>query len=79
MTARGYLLTVFRELAKLPGAAELVDARHNPVWVLAPSPTGAEGLLDFFRNPNKQGEPAPEFDDINPYAVAITRFRPTIW
>jgi hypothetical protein len=46
---REYLLAVFRELAHLPGAREVFDARHNPVWVLAPSSEGARELLDFFQ------------------------------
>jgi hypothetical protein len=46
---REYLLTVFRELSHLPGAREVFDARHNPVWVLAPSSEGARALLDFFQ------------------------------
>lgn len=46
---REYLLAVFRELAHLPGAREVFDARHNPVWVLAPSSEGARALLDFFQ------------------------------
>ncbi|MCA9632567.1 MAG: BREX-2 system adenine-specific DNA-methyltransferase PglX, partial [Myxococcales bacterium] len=35
--------------AHLPGAREVFDARHNPVWVLAPSSDGARALLDFFQ------------------------------
>jgi hypothetical protein len=46
---REYLLAVFRELAHLPGAREVFDAAHNPVWVLAPSSAGARALLDFFQ------------------------------
>lgn len=46
---REYLLAVFRELAHLPGTREVFDARHNPVWVLAPSSEGARALLDFFQ------------------------------
>lgn len=46
---REYLLAVFRELAHLPGAREIFDARHDPVWVLAPSADGARALLDFFQ------------------------------
>ncbi|MCK6574436.1 BREX-2 system adenine-specific DNA-methyltransferase PglX [Myxococcota bacterium] len=46
---REYLLAVFRELAHLPGAREVFDARHNPIWVLAPSSEGARALLDFFQ------------------------------
>lgn len=56
LTPRDYLLTVFRELAQLPGAAELFDAQHNPVWVLAPSAEGARQLLDFFRQTDAEGE-----------------------
>ena len=62
LTARDYLLFVFRELASLPGAADLFDARHNPVWVLAPSDGGAKLLLDFFRRPDAKGNPPPDFD-----------------
>lgn len=49
---REYLLAVFRELAHLPGAREVFDARHNPVWVLAPSSEGARALLDVFQQPD---------------------------
>jgi len=62
LTVRDYLLTVFGELAKLPGAAALFDARHNPVWVLAPSAAVARRLVDYFRHPSKKGEPAPTFE-----------------
>ena len=43
------MLTVFRELSRLPGASEVFDARHNPVWVLPPSSDGARALLEFFQ------------------------------
>jgi hypothetical protein len=46
---REYLLAVFREITQLPGAREVFDTRHNPVWVLAPSSEGARSLLDFFQ------------------------------
>ena len=52
---REYLLAVFRELAKLPGARDVFDTRHNPVWVLAPSSEGAKALLDFFRKRDASG------------------------
>lgn len=52
LSEREYLLTVFRELGRLPAAADLFDARHNPVWLLAPSAEGARKLLDLFRSPN---------------------------
>jgi hypothetical protein len=59
---REYLLTVFRELAHLPGAREVFDARHNPVWVLAPSSEGARALLDFFQQVDAgSGAPALTF------------------
>ena len=49
---REYLLAVFRELAHLPGAREVFDARHNPVWVLSPSSDGVRALIDFFQQPD---------------------------
>lgn len=52
LTERDYLLTVFRELTHLPAAAELFDARHNPVWLLAPSAEATQELLELFRAPN---------------------------
>jgi N-6 DNA Methylase len=58
LSEREYLLTVFRELARLPAAADLFDARHNPVWLLAPSAEGARNLLNLFRSPNAD---APTF------------------
>ncbi|MBM7115731.1 BREX-2 system adenine-specific DNA-methyltransferase PglX [Archangium primigenium] len=60
---REYLLAIFRELAKLPGARDVFDTRHNPVWVLAPSSEGAKALLDFFRKPDASGAPALVFAD----------------
>jgi hypothetical protein len=52
LTEREYLLSVFRELTRLPAARELFDARHNPVWLLAPSADVAKKLLALFRAPN---------------------------
>ncbi len=58
---REYLLAVFRELAKLPGARDVFDTKHNPVWVLSPSSEGAQALLDFFRKRDASGAPALVF------------------
>src|SRR4051812_27744919 len=58
---REYLLAVFRELSKLPGAHDVFDAKHNPVWVLSPSSEGAKALLDFFRKRDASGAPALVF------------------
>jgi len=58
---REYLLAVFRELAKLPGARDVFDTKHNPVWVLSPSSEGAQALLDFFRKRDASGAPALTF------------------
>ena len=58
---REYLLAVFRELSKLPGARDVFDAKHNPVWVLSPSSEGAQALLDFFRKRDASGAPALTF------------------
>ena len=62
LTPRDYLLTVFRELAKLPGSAAVFDPRHNPVWVLGPSADAARKLLDVFQKPGKNGEAPPTFE-----------------
>ena len=58
---REYLLAVFRELSKLPGARDVFDTKHNPVWVLSPSSEGAKALLDFFRKRDANGAPALAF------------------
>jgi type I restriction-modification system DNA methylase subunit len=58
---REYLLAVFRELAKLPGARDVFDTKHNPVWVLSPSSEAARALLDFFRKRDASGAPAIVF------------------
>ncbi|WP_428265729.1 BREX-2 system adenine-specific DNA-methyltransferase PglX [Haliangium sp.] len=61
LTARDYLLTVFRELGHFPGVRDVMDAAHNPVWRLAPSAEGARALLDFFRRSSDDGELAWTF------------------
>ena len=58
---REYLLAVFRELSRLPGARDVFDSKHNPVWVLSPSSDGAKALLDFFRNRDASGASALVF------------------
>jgi hypothetical protein len=58
---REYLLAVFRELSKLPGARYVFDTKHNPVWVLSPSSEGAKALLDFFRKRDASGAPVLVF------------------
>lgn len=58
---REYLLAVFRELSKLPGARDVFDTKHNPIWVLSPSSEAAQALLDFFRKRDASGAPALVF------------------
>jgi hypothetical protein len=58
---REYLLAVFRELSKLPGARDVFDTKHNPVWLLSPSSEGAKALLDYFRKRDASGAPALVF------------------
>lgn len=60
LTERDYLLTVFRELSRFAAARDLFDARHNPVWLLAPSAEVTKELLALFRSPNAT-EPAFRF------------------
>lgn len=52
---------MFRELSKLPGARDVFDTKHNPVWVLSPSSEGAKALLDFFHKRDASGAPALVF------------------
>ncbi|MCC7381020.1 MAG: BREX-2 system adenine-specific DNA-methyltransferase PglX, partial [Deltaproteobacteria bacterium] len=60
LTERDYLLFVFRELTRLLAARDLFDARHNPVWMLAPSAEAARALLALFREPTAEA-PALRF------------------
>jgi hypothetical protein len=55
LTMRDYLLTVFQEVASLPGAAEVLGPRHNPAFRFSPSNEGARALLDFFREEGSEG------------------------
>ncbi len=67
LSERDYLLTVFRELTHLPAAQSLFDAKHNPVWLLAPSAEALKPLLELFRTPTPDapalrfGQPSTRF------------------
>ena len=52
LTDRDYLLHVFAQVAKLPGMAGLFDARHNPLFQLAPTAQGAAKIVEFFQKVN---------------------------
>ena len=76
LTERDYLLTVFREVAKLPGAEDLLGPRHNLAWRMGPSAEAARALLDFFRETKDDGSlqwsfQAPEGESV---AGSNTRF-----
>lgn len=63
-TDREYLHNVFRTVAKLPAAGDVLGDKHNPLWSLAPSGDGATRLLEFFqRVPPETGELAHDFTD----------------
>lgn len=62
LTARDYLLTVFKEVASLPGAEDLLGPRHNPAWRLSPSNDIARALLTFFREEDADGHLRWRFD-----------------
>ena len=62
LTARDYLLIVFKEVSSLPGAEELLGPRHNPLWRLGPSAEVASDLLGFFRKENGDGSLVWRFD-----------------
>lgn len=46
---REYLKFVFREIRKIPAAAELFDEGKTPLWAVDPSGDAAKRLLDYFR------------------------------
>lgn len=49
-TDREYLLHVFTQVARLPGAEEVFDRAHQPLWRLGPTGPGATRLLDALRS-----------------------------
>ncbi len=51
LTVRDYLLAALREVARYPGAEDLLGPTANPAFRLSPSGEGARALLDFFREP----------------------------
>jgi len=63
-TDREYLLAVFAEVAALPGAEDVFDRRHNPLWRLAPSGDGAREILELWqRRDAATGELVHDFTD----------------
>ncbi len=64
LSDREYLLSLFEAAAGLPGASEVFDPAHNPLWRLGPSGDGARALLDFWqqRDPDS-GELIHDFTD----------------
>lgn len=65
LTARDYLLVVFKEVSSLPGAEELLGPRHNPLWRLGPSAEVARALLGFFRQEDAAGAFVWHFDGVD--------------
>ena len=59
---RDYLLTVFRELSRLPGAEDLLGPRRNPAWRLAPSNAATQKLLDAWRKDDQARTPLWTFE-----------------
>lgn len=59
-----YLAHVIAEVGKLPGMADLMDARHNPLWNAAISPDAAKAFIEFWRRIDPgTGKMAHEFTD----------------
>jgi hypothetical protein len=59
-----YLLTMFGEVARLPGLRGLYDPAHNPLFRLPVSGDGAKELFDFFRQRGADtGAPVHDFAD----------------
>lgn len=63
-TDREYLLAAFEEVAALPGAEEVFDRKHNPLWRLGPSGDGAREVLELWqRREAATGELVHDFTD----------------
>jgi hypothetical protein len=59
-----YLAHAIGEVAKLPGMADLMDARHNALWNAPISPDAAKAFIEFWRRINPgTGKMAHEFTD----------------
>jgi hypothetical protein len=59
-----YLAHVITETGKLPGMADLMDARHNALWNAAISPDAAKAFIEFWRRIDPgTGKMAHEFTD----------------
>jgi hypothetical protein len=59
-----YLAHVMREVGKLPGMADLMDARHNALWNAAISPDAAKAFIEFWRRIDPDtGRLAHDFSD----------------
>lgn len=56
LTERDYLLTVFRELAGYPGAADVLGPTHNPAWRLSPSNDKVRRLLELLNETGPDGQ-----------------------
>ncbi len=46
---REFLLSIFAELALLPGCRDLFGKGHSPLWLVGPTSDGARRLWDAFR------------------------------
>jgi len=59
-----YLAHVMSEVGKLPGMADLMDARHNALWNAAISPDAAKAFIEFWRRIDPAtGKMAHDFSD----------------
>jgi hypothetical protein len=63
LTERDYLLTVFRELASYPGAADVLGPAHNPAWRLSPSNDSVRALLALLHETDAEGGLRFRFED----------------
>ena len=63
LTERDYLLTVFRELASYPCAADVLGPAHNPAWRLSPSNDSVRALLALLHETDAEGGLRFRFED----------------
>lgn len=53
---RGWLEAAFAALSVSPVAAGLFDRRHNPMWLIQPTPFAIKALFDFWRQTGEDGK-----------------------
>ena len=62
-TALDFLDETLRAVMRFPAGVAVLGRDHNPLWSLAPSASGAQMVIDFFRRADRRGRPLWSFAD----------------